>query len=99
MLRRIQGDSMLPTLRPGRLVIATSSFHEIIPGKIYIFSHDGLEKIKRAARVDETRVYFLGDNLADSTDSRHFGWVSRDQVKAKLLCAGNGWRRKQAVRQ
>ncbi len=94
---------MLPTLPPGKVIIATSFFYKIIPGNIYVFKHDGLEKIKRAVRVEGSSVYFLGDNLDHSTDSRHFGWISQDkiiakQLKPRLQYAGTGWLRKQLTR-
>ncbi len=76
---------MLPALRPGQVIVGTSLFKRVVPGKIYIFQHNGIEKIKRAGRVSSQGVYFLGDNPDHSQDSRHFGWIEHDRVVAKLL--------------
>lgn len=38
--------------------------------------------VKRVSKLDipGKRVYLLGDNPTESTDSRHFGWVSFQHV-------------------
>lgn len=84
LIRRIVGGSMLPHLRPGRIVLGWSKARLDI-GDIVILSHDGLEKIKRIAHIDGEKLYVRGDNAAESTDSRHFGWVDRTQILAKVV--------------
>ena len=75
---------MLPTLRPGQLVILLSPC-TIRPGDVVMFSHSGREKIKRISELTNTIVYLLGDNAFASTDSRHFGWVPEKTIIAKLM--------------
>ena len=75
---------MLPGLRPGQVVFAWRRPARIYPGDVLIIRHDGMEKIKRAARVEQARVFVVGDNLVMSTDSRHFGWIAREQVLGKV---------------
>lgn len=86
-VRRIVGASMQPALEPGQQILATSLLSRIHPGQIVIISHDGKEKVKRVERVndDMRQVFVIGDNLASSTDSRHFGWLSYDNVIAKVI--------------
>lgn len=84
-VRRVVGSSMSPRLVPGQLVLATNLFHRITAGEVYIFAHEGREKIKRVERVSAHRVFFVGDNLNFSSDSRHFGWVDIDRVIAKVI--------------
>lgn len=70
---------MLPTLRPGQMVVFTRARKPQV-GDIVMISHDGLEKIKRIARIEHGRVYVLGDNPAASTDSRSFGWIGEEYI-------------------
>ncbi len=83
-VRRVVGDSMLPGLRAGQLVLFVACC-QLSVGDVVMVRHNGLEKIKRIARLEERRVYVLGDNPAASTDSRQFGWLDLDAVAATLL--------------
>lgn len=89
MVRRVAGESMLPTLRSGRLVLGART-KKIAQGDVVIILHNGLEKIKRVADIDaEDRLYVLGDNQGQSTDSRAFGWIEAQQVLAKVIWPRN----------
>ena len=83
-LRSIRGDSMLPTLRQGQLVLFASGRAAKV-GDIVMVRHNGVEKIKRVARLEGGRVYLLGDNPDASTDSRHFGWLGIEVIRGVLL--------------
>ena len=86
IVRRIVGDSMSPTLRQGRIVVALCRTHFLQVGDVIVLRHDGLEKIKRIKRIDPRfGVYVVGDNPARSTDSRHFGWVPVADVLGRLI--------------
>lgn len=84
LIRRVVGDSMLPALKPGKLVVASAWFRRLHPGQVVIITHDGLEKIKRIEQVDmrQQRLFVAGDNPEHSTDSRHFGWLPLSVVVA-----------------
>jgi nickel-type superoxide dismutase maturation protease len=85
-VRRIVGHSMLPKFIPGELVIGMRRRHRRPKaGKVVIIQHEGKEKIKRIAKVDAYQVYVLGDNLAASTDSRHYGWIDMSDVVATII--------------
>lgn len=84
-LRRVIGMSMLPTLSPGQIVIYISWWYRLRVGSIVIFKHDNLEKIKRVHAINEGQLYVLGDAAKLSTDSRHFGYIARQQVLGVLL--------------
>jgi type IV secretory pathway protease TraF len=75
---------MLPALRPGQVVVAVRQ-RKAHAGYVVIFSHDGLEKIKRVALVSSGGIYMLGDNATASTDSRQFGDVPHAQLIAKVI--------------
>jgi nickel-type superoxide dismutase maturation protease len=82
-LRRIVGDSMLPTLRADQLVVLVRS-RRPRAGDVVMVRHDGREKIKRVAKVADGQLFLLGDNPAASTDSRQFGWLPMTLVVARL---------------
>lgn len=85
VIRRVAGDSMLPLLRPGRIVIGRSWFKTLGAGDVVIVQHDGLEKIKRIQRIRDGQLFLVGDNQAQSRDSRSFGWLPISVVRAKVV--------------
>lgn len=84
LLRRVVGDSMLPALQAGQLVLAVRT-RRARAGDVVIARHGGREKIKRVHTVSDGQVFLLGDNQAASTDSRHFGWVPQRAVFARVV--------------
>ncbi len=86
LVRRVVGDSMLPTLGHGQLILASSWLWRPKPGDVIVARHHHLEKIKRIQQVDPLRgVFVLGDNPGQSTDSRHFGWLLPEEVVARVI--------------
>lgn len=43
------------------------------------------QKLKNADRVPEGMIFALGDNMAESRDSREYGFVSIDSIRGKIL--------------
>lgn len=70
---------MLPTLRPGQIVIALAS-RNVLAGDVVVISHNNIEKIKRVSKVTGSDIYALGDNPQLSTDSRTFGLIPFSSV-------------------
>jgi nickel-type superoxide dismutase maturation protease len=87
LLRRIVGNSMLPGFLPGDIVVGVRVLrrHRLRPGQVVIINHGGREKVKRIAEINGDELYVLGDNPQASTDSRHFGWISLSDVKARVI--------------
>jgi nickel-type superoxide dismutase maturation protease len=83
-LYRVSGDSMLPTYKPGDTLLALRWFRPRA-GQVVVAFHGGLPLIKRVATIDATGVTLLGDNPAQSIDSRHFGPVPPNQLEAKII--------------
>ena len=86
---RVTGDSMLPILPPGSLVIAypINEGTKLVRGDVVVArrpDRPSLEMVKRISEIDGDRFYLLGDNPNASTDSRTFGPVDRSELVARL---------------
>lgn len=77
---------MAPSLREGARVFATSFGRKRV-GDIIIFSHPDYPQthsIKRIIGKNESGLTVEGDNLTRSTDSRHYGPISNEDVIGKI---------------
>ncbi|HEX9122118.1 MAG TPA: S26 family signal peptidase [Actinomycetota bacterium] len=93
----ISGGSMAPALRPGDWALAVAP-GRVRRGDIVVAEHPerpGFEMVKRVAILPDElapdggilgldEYWVEGDDPANSTDSRHFGPVRREQIKAKV---------------
>jgi nickel-type superoxide dismutase maturation protease len=83
-----EGKSMNPILKDGETVLVDRTA-KIEVGDIVIAKHpieQTSEVVKRIERINEHGHYFLvGDNLEDSNDSRHFGAVTREYIRGKVV--------------
>lgn len=83
-----EGNSMNPVLKNGDAVLVDKNT-EIEVGDIVAAKHpieQITEVIKRVKEINSRGHYFLvGDNLDDSNDSRHYGAVTRDYIKGKVI--------------
>ena len=84
-----EGKSMNPTLKDGEVVLVDREPEKIEVGDIVVAKHpfeQTGEIVKRVANINERGHYFLvGDNLKDSSDSRHFGAVTREYIRGKVV--------------
>ena len=98
-IARVCGNSMIPTFKDGDIILSTRFFHGYKIGEVYIFSPPDTKDpkklvIKRLTKIMDTYLspneylYFMGDNRADSNDSRNYGVVHSDKVVAKVLTKG-----------
>ena len=76
---------MSPKLEAGKLILATQFFRVLHPGQVVIVEHAGKQKVKRIERIEDNKLFVVGDNLQFSTDSRHFGWLEINQIVAKVI--------------
>jgi phage repressor protein C with HTH and peptisase S24 domain len=84
IFRRVDGNSMSPTLPHGTFVLGMKSrqYHD---GDIVMARLAKREVIKRIKWVDEKRCYLVGDNLLESVDSREYGPIPIQEISAKLV--------------
>ncbi|OGE26338.1 hypothetical protein A3B42_03595 [Candidatus Daviesbacteria bacterium RIFCSPLOWO2_01_FULL_38_10] len=79
---------MLPTLKPGQEVL-TFNWGKVKVGDVVVVKSAKLkvqsEIIKRVQKIIDNKVYLVGDNKTESTDSRHFGPVDQSQITGKVL--------------
>lgn len=93
----IEGASMLPTLFPGDWALAVAT-RKVRRGDVVVVEHPGrpgYEMVKRVVHVPGDHVedrllhaeefWVEGDRPDASTDSRQFGPVLRERIKAKVL--------------
>lgn len=78
---KVSGNSMLPTLKPGQEVL-TFNWGKASEGDIVVVKG---KKIKRVQRITGNKVYLVGDNKKESTDSRHFGPIDQSQILGKVI--------------
>lgn len=83
-VRRIVGESMVPTLKPGTIVVARKS-KMLSVGDIVFARMDGREVVKRIIRITENGYFLQGDNKGASTDSRTKGLVAPTDILGKVI--------------
>jgi phage repressor protein C with HTH and peptisase S24 domain len=80
---RVEGDSMLPSYRPGDTLLGWRWFAPK-RGDVVVVRRDR-PLIKRITHVNVEGIFIEGDNPRRSTDSRSFGLVRRSQVEARII--------------
>ncbi len=81
---------MQPTLQPGDRVLVRrlGSNPTLGVGSVLVTWHpqrSNLRLIKRLNRVDSTGLWLLGDNPAESTDSRQLGPVATSRLIGEVV--------------
>lgn len=89
LLSRIKviGRSMEPAFKHNQIVITSSIpffFRKPRIGDVVVLLHKRYI-IKRIAKVEENRIFVTGDNRKESTDSRDFGWITKEEVVGKVI--------------
>ena len=83
-IRRVVGDSMLPDLGSNDLILVIKTKNFKIDDVVG-FIHKKKTLLKRISQVSNGKYFILGDNEANSLDSRKLGWINADQVVFKLI--------------
>lgn len=91
----IDGNSMFPTFRNKGIVLTTRFFNrdKLKIGEVYVYAReDGVEEVlvvKRLTRlinIPGLECFFEGDNPTESYDSRHYGFINKENIIAKVIC-------------
>lgn len=92
---KVTGDSMEPTYREGTFLLG-SGWARAKQGSVVVVSppdsfHSiknipkSRKHIKRVRDINEEGIWVEGDNPAASTDSRQYGYVQPENIKAVIL--------------
>ncbi len=76
---------MSPALKEGQDVLSINWFVDPKVGDIVVIKKSGKELVKRIEKIEGENVYVIGDNESESTDSRHFGPINKNQVVGKVV--------------
>ena len=90
LLLRIEGRSMQPTLEPGdRVLVRRLGLKPPLRlGSVVVTWHPQRSKlrlIKRLNKLDQKGLWLLGDNPANSTDSRQLGPVATNLLIGEVV--------------
>jgi phage repressor protein C with HTH and peptisase S24 domain len=85
---RVSEESMLPTLRPGDVIIAAPEPHPAI-GSIVVFPSprdSGMWLVKRVGAYSDGEAWLESDNPdATNADSRTLGWVGTETMHRAVI--------------
>lgn len=91
----VHGSSMEPTLSDGQVVVVNRLAYLLRsprPGDLVVLEHPlrGQElMIKRISSLQEQNsIVYRGDNPGESVDSRHFGSISRQALRGRVVFIG-----------
>ena len=81
---------MLPTYKNGDELLALSWFLKLKEGDIVVVrepyhQYTSILVVKRITKIKRDKLYVLGDNKLESSDSRKYGWINRKQIIAKVI--------------
>jgi len=77
---------MLPQFKPHQIVIAVK-FLSLRENDVVIASdpRNCRYLLKRIQNIEFNRVFLVGDNEKESTDSRVFGWILKKDILGKVV--------------
>jgi nickel-type superoxide dismutase maturation protease len=85
-LFRVEGDSMEPTYKSGDLLLGRRWKLSPQEGDVVVVLAENRPLIKRLKSINDEEIQVEGDNKSASTDSRTFGPLPKNAIKATILC-------------
>ncbi len=83
-LRRVVGDSMLPTLSAGVVILVVKA-RQLKVGDVVVAELNGRPVVKRIACIENNAYFLVGDNTRHSSDSRTKGAVLRGAISGRVV--------------
>ena len=85
----VRGQSMTPFVVDGQQVVVNKLVFKIKSpqvGDVVVVQHPhrNITLVKRITRVKNNTYFIEGDNPTHSTDSRHFGYISKKCIIGKV---------------
>ena len=84
-LYKVEGTSMLPTLRPGARIL-TTRWGKIRPGDLVIFKKEAKTMVKKVEHCEGEWLTVVPEN-AQGIGSDHFGRIEQSQILGKVILA------------
>lgn len=78
----------MPNLKPGDLVLVetiSKLFGTYKEKDIVVFRKENKILIKKIQNIHDRKYFVVGDNVLESKDSRHFGWVDKKYIIGKVF--------------
>ena len=84
---KVRDRSMEPAIKEGDYLIVSRLYCRLMPGDIVVLRHPAkdISIVKRVSAASGNSLYVVGDNKAESEDSRSFGSVKREKVIGKVM--------------
>lgn len=79
---------MTPAIKPGAFLLG-SAWIKPKPGHVVVINRDTLS-IKRVKKIEGHKAWIEGDNKEASTDSRSYGLVNVEDIKAVIFMKLSG---------
>lgn len=85
---RVVGQSMVPVLKNDDRVIAINVMFASLKKRDVVVCMQPIQQkilVKRIIKINGSEFFVEGDNRAQSTDSREFGWLLKRDILAKVI--------------
>jgi signal peptidase I len=63
-----------------------STYRVTVNGKVLPLTDGQYQRLKYTEKVPDGTIFAIGDNMEESVDSRHYGFVSVRNILGKVLC-------------
>ncbi len=84
---KVEGNSMNPLLLQGdRVLVFTKKNQQIIEGDLVLAINplNGKKIVKQVKKINGKKIFLIGVNEKESTDSREFGEIERENLIGKV---------------